>query len=302
MAGSLNPHSVVVPGVLVDRVVVAPDQMQTTQTVYDPAISGEIFRPMDSFAIPEWGLQKAMARRLALELRRGMAVNLGFGVSANVPRILIEEGLHGAVTWAIEQGAVGGVPLLDFQFGCSSNAEAIVPSPYQFTYFQGGGFDLSLLSFLQIDRDGCVNVSKLSARPHVTAGAGGFVDITAAAKRIVFSGLFTVGAKVVLENGTIRVEKEGKVKKLVDRVEHISFSGRRAVAQGQDITYVTERCVMKLTPRGLTVTEIAPGIDLQRDVLAQAEFPLLVADDLRLTPAAVLRPEPMGLTMAEQAR
>jgi propionate CoA-transferase len=230
-----------------------------------------------------------------------MAVNLGFGVSANVPRILIEEGLHGAVTWAIEQGAVGGVPLLDFQFGCSSNAEAIVPSPYQFTYFQGGGFDLSLLSFLQIDRDGCVNVSKLSARPHVTAGAGGFVDITAAAKKIVFSGLFTVGAKVVLENGAVRVEKEGKVKKLVDRVEHISFSGRRAVAQGQDITYVTERCVMKLTPKGLTVTEIAPGIDLQRDVMAQAEFPLLVADDLRLTPDAVLRPEPMGLTMAERA-
>jgi acyl CoA:acetate/3-ketoacid CoA transferase len=133
----------------------------------------------------------------------------------------------------------------------------------------------------------------------VTAGAGGFVDITAAAKKIVFSGLFTVGAKIALENGTVRVEKEGKVKKLVERIDQISFSGRRAVAQGQDITYVTERCVMKLTPRGLTVTEIAPGIDLERDVLDQAEFPLLVADDLKLTPAAVLRPEPMGLTMAE---
>ena len=300
MTGSLNPHSVVVPGVLVDKIVVAPEQLQTTQTVYDPAISGEIFRPMHSFAIPEWSLQKAMARRLALELRRGMAVNLGFGVSANVPRILIEEGLHGAVTWAIEQGAVGGVPLLDFQFGCSSNAEAIVPSPHQFTYFQGGGFDLSLLSFLQIDRDGCVNVSRLSARPHVTAGAGGFVDITATAKKIVFSGLYTVGAKIALENGTVRIEKEGKVRKLVERVEQISFSGRRAIAQGQDITYVTERCVLKLTPRGLMVTEIAPGIDLRRDVLEQAEFPLLVADDLKLTPAAVLRPEPMGLTMAER--
>ena len=120
------------------------------------------------------------------------------------------------------------------------------------------------------------------------------------AKKIVFSGLYTVGAKIALENGTVRVEKEGKVRKLVERVEQISFSGRRAIAQGQDITYVTERCVLKLTPRGLMVTEIAPGIDLRRDVMEQAEFPLLVADDLKLTPAAVLRPEPMGLTMAER--
>src|SRR6185369_16814269 len=114
---------------------------------------------------------------------------------------LLEEGLHGRVTWVIEQGAVGGVPLLGFEFGCASNAEAIVPSPYQFTYFQGGGFDASLLSFLQIDRHGNVNVSKLGIRPHVTAGAGGFVDITASAKQIVFSGYFTAGAKLGIEQG-----------------------------------------------------------------------------------------------------
>ena len=190
-----------------------------------------------------------IARRVAMELRDGMAVNIGFGISANVPRILLEEGQHGKVTWVIEQGAVGGVPLLDFKFGCSSNAEAIMPSPHQFTYFQGGGFDASLLSFLQIDRDGSVNVSKLSARPHVTAGAGGFVDITARAKKIVFSGFFNAGAKLSLANGGLRIDEEGKVKKLVDEVEHVSFSGKRAVAQGQDITYVTERCVMRLTPR-----------------------------------------------------
>ena len=179
---------VFVPGILVDAIVVAPDQMQTTQTVYDPAISGEVLRPLSSFETPAFDVAKVIARRVAQELRYGDAVNIGFGISANVPRILIEEGQHGAVTWVIEQGAVGGVPLLDFQFGCSSNAEAIVPSPYQFTYFQGGGLRLSLLSFLQIDRQGSVNVSKLSVRPHVTAGAGGFVDITSRASRIVFSG------------------------------------------------------------------------------------------------------------------
>ena len=216
-----------------------------------------------------------------MELQDGWAVNIGFGISANVPRILLEEGQHGKVTWVIEQGAVGGVPLLDFKFGCASNAEAIMPSPHQFIYFQAGGFDASLLSFLQIDRHGSVNVSKLSARPHVTAGAGGFVDITARAKKIVFSGFFNAGAKLSLANGTLRIDQEGKVKKIVSEVEHISFSGKRAVMQGQDITYVTERCVMKLTPEGLMVTEIAPGVDLERDVLGQSEIPLAVAKDLK---------------------
>jgi acyl CoA:acetate/3-ketoacid CoA transferase len=185
---TLKPHNVYVPGILVDFIVESPDQWQTTQTVYDSAISGEVFKPLSSFALMDWGVGKTIARRVAQELRVGWAVNLGFGVSANVPRIFLEEGLHGKVTWVIEQGAVGGVPLLDFQFGCSSNAEAIVPSPYQFTYFQAAGFDCSLLSFLQIDAAGSVNVSRLGVRPHVTAGAGGFVDITARARKIVFSG------------------------------------------------------------------------------------------------------------------
>jgi acyl CoA:acetate/3-ketoacid CoA transferase len=296
-SGTFKPHDVRVPGILVDYVVVAPDQLQTTHTQYDPAISGEVFRPISSFRVPEFNFQKAIARRVALELKGGMAVNIGFGISANVPRILLEEGQHGAVTWVIEQGAVGGVPLLDFAFGCSSNAESIMPSPHQFTYFQAGGFDASLLSFLQIDRYGSVNVSKLSARPHVTAGAGGFVDITSRAKKIVFSGPLVAGADVQIENGQVRVVKEGKVKKLVPEVEHVSFSGRRGVEQGQEVTYVTERCVLTLTREGVTVTEIAPGIDLQRDVLAQAGFELKVAGNLQVMPASLFRPEKIGLRL-----
>src|SRR5216684_4926555 len=296
-AGSLRPHDVVVPGVLVDVIVVAPDQKQTTNTPYDPAISGEIFRPLSTFETPAFGVGKTIARRVAQELRDGDAVNIGFGISANVPRILIEEGHHGAVTWMIEQGAVGGVPLLDFQFGCASNAEAIVPSPAQFTYFQGGGFDMSLLSFLQIDRHGCVNVSRLGLRPHVTAGAGGFVDITARAKKIVFSGLFTAGAALEIQNGALRINREGKVKKLVEAVEQISFSGRRAVQQGQEIVYVTERCVMRLESAGLTVLEIAPGVNLERDVLAQSEFPLLVAPQLKTMDANLFHPGPIRLQL-----
>jgi acyl CoA:acetate/3-ketoacid CoA transferase len=214
-----------------------------------------------------------------------------------VPRILIEEGRHGSVTWVIEQGAVGGVPLLDFQFGCASNAEAIVPSPAQFTYFQGAGFDMSLLSFLQIDRFGSVNVSKLGVRPHVTAGVGGFVDITARARKIVFSGYFTAGAGLAAHDGALVIKKEGKVKKLVEEVEQVSFSGTRAVAQGQEILYVTERCVMRLERDGVTVTELAPGAELERDVLAQAEFPLRVAQDLKLMDKTLFHPSPIRLEL-----
>jgi propionate CoA-transferase len=292
--GTLKPHQVRVPGILVDFIVEAPEQWQTTQTPYDASISGEETRDISSFSLMEFGTGKVIARRVAQELKAGWAVNLGFGVSANVPRILIEEGHHGKVTWVIEQGAVGGVPLLEFQFGCASNAEAFVASPYQFTYFQAAGFDCSLLSFLQISEQGSVNVSKLAARPHVTAGAGGFVDITARAKRIIYSGFFNAGAKMDIVEGKLRIEKEGKIKKLVNTLDQISFSGPRAKMQQQDVTYVTERCVMKLTNEGIVLTEMAPGVDLQTNILDQSEFPLIVSPQLKQMDAILFSPEKMG--------
>ena len=294
--GSIRPHDVHVPGILVDHVVEAPDMLQTTATPYDPAISGELIRPLDSFHMMDFGVQKVIARRVAQELHAGWAVNIGFGVSANVPRIFLEEGHHGAVTWVIEQGAVGGVPLLDFKFGCAANAEAFVTSPHQFAYFQAGGFDCSLLSFLEIGADGSVNVSRLAATPHRTAGAGGFVDITARAKRIVFSGTFSAGARMHVAEGRLVIDREGKIAKVVETVDQISFSGKRAIAQGQEATYVTERCVMRLTPDGLVVTEVAPGIDVKADVLDQAATPLKVADDLKTMDSALFHPGPIGLT------
>ncbi|MGF6099268.1 acyl CoA:acetate/3-ketoacid CoA transferase [Pseudomonas sp. 18175] len=298
-AGSLKPHDVHVPCNLVDHIVVAPGQMQTTQVVYDPAISGEIQQPESAFEFAPWGAEKVIARRAAMQVEKGMAVNLGFGISANVPRILLEEGHHGAATWVIEQGAVGGMPLLGFSFGCAANADAIMPSSAQFTYFQGGGFDLTLLSFLQIDRFGNVNVSKLPGKPYLTAGCGGFVDITTHAKRIVFSGFFTAGAKLSVDDGRLNILQDGKSRKLVEDVDHVTFSGRMALERGQDVTYITERCVMKLTAEGLMVTEIAPGLDLEKDVLAQAEFPLLVADEVRVMSPSLFTDRLMGLQMKE---
>jgi propionate CoA-transferase len=294
---TIKPHDVHVPGILVDYIVEVPDQWQTTQTPYDPAISGEEMRPLSSFDLMEFGTGKVIARRVAQELKAGWAVNLGFGVSANVPRVFIEEGLHGQCTWVLEQGPVGGVPLLEFQFGCSSNAEAFVPSSDQFTYFQAAGFDCSLLSFLQIGADGSVNVSKLAARPHVTAGAGGFVDITTRAQKIVYSGFFNAGAKMEIVDGKLRIDREGKVKKLTKTLDQVSFSGRRGKAQGQDVTYITERCVMKLTPAGIMVTEIALGVDLQANILDQSEFPLIVSPALKTMDAALFKPGKMGLAL-----
>lgn len=293
--GSLRPHDVRVPGILVDHVVEAPEMLQTTATPYDPAISGEVIKPLDSFSTPEFGVQKVIARRVAQDMQNGWAVNIGFGVSANVPRIFLEEGCHGAVTWVIEQGGVGGVPLLDFKFGCAANAEAFVASPHQFTYFQAGGFDCTLLSFLEVDATGSVNVSRLPATPHRTAGAGGFVDITARARRMIFSGTFNAGAKMHIADGRLVIESEGHTAKFVPKVDQVSFSGTRAMAEDRRASYVTERCVIELRKTGLTVTEIAPGIDLGRDILDQSATPLQVARDLVEMDARLFQPDPIGL-------
>ncbi|MCO6179708.1 acyl CoA:acetate/3-ketoacid CoA transferase [Ciceribacter sp. RN22] len=295
-AGSLRPHDVRVPGHLVDLVVIDPDQKQTCETPYDPAISGQIMRPWSSFKLAEHGVEKVIARRAAFELKRGMTANLGFGISAQVPRILLEEGHPDAVTWAIEQGAVGGMPLTDFAFGCASNADGFVPSPQQFIYFQGGGFDVSFLSFLEVDVEGNVNVSKLGKKPYLTAGCGGFVDITAQARKIVFSGWFEAGAEVQLTAEGIRVTKPGKFTKMVEKVEHVTFSGQRARLQGQDVLYVTERCVMQLTGDGLVATEIMPGIEPERDIVNASQGRVRVAPDAVTIDRRLLSEAPMGWT------
>ena len=293
--GSLRPHDVRVPGHLVDLIVLDPEQKQTTETPHDPAISGEVIRPWSSFEPAAHSVEKVIARRAALELKAGMTANLGFGISALVPQILLEEGHAQSVTWVIEQGAVGGVPLTGFAFGCAANADAYMPSPSQFTYFQGGGFDISFLSFLEVDGDGNVNVSKLGKRPYLTAGCGGFVDITAHARRLVFSGWFEAGAEVALEPTGLSIRKPGKFTKMVEAVEHVTYAGRRGRAQGQDVLYVTERCVMRSTHTGLMAVEIMPGIDAARDIVASSQGRVRIAPDAVAMDSRLLAGGPMGL-------
>lgn len=294
---SLNPQHVRVPGILVDVVVVAPDQLQTTQTKNDPTISGQLKKPLTQLPPVDFSLEKIIARRAAQELLGGEIVNLGFGVSALVPHILVEEGLAQEVSWVIEQGAVGGVPLLDFAFGCAQNPDAIMQSVDQFTLLQGGGFHRSMLSFLQIDRFGNVNVNLLPGKRHVTAGVGGFADITSSAPEIAFIGSFTAGRRdISLDDGRVDIRTDGMTK-FVNDVASVTFSGQRAVARGQRVKYITERCVIELTADGLVVTEVAPGIDLERDILAHCEFELRVAPDLCAMDAALFLPGLTGLAL-----
>ncbi|MFV0426626.1 MAG: acyl CoA:acetate/3-ketoacid CoA transferase [Beutenbergiaceae bacterium] len=297
--GSLDPQAVKVPGILVDVLVEAPDQMQTTETIYDPAISGQLRRPTATIAPIPFSLEKIMARRAAAELRDGETVNLGFGVSALVPHVLVEERLERSVSWVLEQGPVGGIPLLDFAFGCSQNPDALMQSADQFTLLQGGGFHRAFLSFLEIDAHGNVNVHHLERRRHVTAGVGGFADITTRAPQIVFVGSFTAGRRDIDISPTqgLSINADGPHTKLVPDVAAITFNGQQALARGQQVKYVTERCVLDLTPAGLQVSEIAPGVDLQKDVLDRSGFPLLVSDALRTTDLHYYSHDRIGLTL-----
>jgi len=281
--GALRPHDVRVPGHLVDLIVLDPDQRQTTETPHDPAISGEIRRAWGSFTLAEHGVEKVIARRAAMELRKGQTANLGFGISAMVPRILLEEGHPDAVTWAIEQGAVGGMPLTGFAFGCASNADAYVPSPQQFIYFQGAGFDMSFLCFVEVDREGNVNVSKLAGVP---IGPGGFIDIAQNARKVVFCGTFDAkGTELDIGGGKLTIRRHGDVRKFVDAVEQVTFSGREARRSSQTVLYVTERAVFRLEDDGLVLAEVAPGVDIRRDIIERMAFAPLVPRQPALMPA-----------------
>lgn len=298
-----HPREVHVPGALVDAIVVAPDQQQAGGIFFDPAISGTEVKSLDDIDRVGFDITKVIARRAAMELHHGDLANLGFGISANVPRILMEEGLDGEVTWVIEQGPVGGFPVTGKAFGAAYNPDAIVASSDQFILLQGGGIDIALLSFMEVSGHSDVNVSLMRKATHVTAGVGGFADITAHAKRIVFSGQFTAGRKEVkLGDGRLEIVSDGTIAKFLPEVAQITWSGQVGAQRGQQVLYVTERAVLELRDEVITVVEIAPGVDLERDVLAKAGIPLAVADDLLLMDARIFTDEPMGLELGAPRR
>ena len=299
--GSLNPRQVKIPGVLVDCVVVAETpahHMQTFVTQYNPAFSGEIRVPMNSLASMAMSERKWIARRAALELKRNAVVNLGIGMPEGVAEVANEEEVIDLLTLTAEPGVIGGIPAGGLNFGAAVNTQAIIDQPSQFDFYDGGGLDIAILGLAQSDAQGNLNVSRFGPR---LAGAGGFINISQAAREVVFVGTFTAGdLRVRLEGGRVRIDSEGTQRKFVREVEQRTFSGERALARGQRVLYVTERCVFRLardaTGRsGLELIEIAPGIDLEREILGQMDFAPTISPDLRLMDASLFADATMNL-------
>ena len=293
--GSLDPKLVAIPGIYVDSIVVGSieDNEQCLGMPYDGSLTGEFRIPVDAIPPIPLDAKKIIARRAAMELLPHAVTNLGIGMPEGVAAVAAEEGLEGLVL-TTEVGAIGGIPAGGKDFGAAINADCILDQPAQFDFYDGGGLDVAFLGLAQMDAAGNINVSKFGPK---IAGCGGFINITQNAKRVVYCGTFTAGGlDVAVEDGRLAIRREGSVRKLLRQVEQITFSGAYAARRGQHVLYVTERAVFALTPEGVELKEIAPGVDLQRDILDQMDFQPIIRKVRAMDPR-IFRPEPMGLTL-----
>lgn len=275
--GTIRPREVSVPGNLVDYVLPCPDQAQTYHGPYDLALAG-LAEPGGTFDVPDnfQLVRRVVAERAAVELIDGATVNFGFGMSSGVAEIVAKRGTRDDYRFTIEQGIHGGQLLTGDLFGIAAHPASILPSCQQFDLYSGGGLDQTFLGLAEIDRAGSVNVSHFGGQ---ISGPGGFIDISQGAQRVVFCGSFDAkGTRLSVEGGALRIAAHGQVQKLVQAVEGITFSGPEAQRRGQRVTYVTERAVFELTPEGVELTEVAPGVDVKADVLERMGFAPIVRE------------------------
>jgi acyl CoA:acetate/3-ketoacid CoA transferase len=298
VAGSLPAQQVVVPGFLVDAIVIHPGQWQTVEGEYNPAFSGQVKVPLHRVEPLPLTERKVVARRAFQELFAGAVVNLGVGMADGVAAVAAEEGFADQITLTVEQGVIGGIPAKGIVFGVSHNPTAFVDQPYQFDFYDGGGLDVSCLGCGEIDPMGNVNVSKLGDK---LIGTGGFVNISQNAKKVVFCSTFTAGGLAVEIGGRdLRIVCEGRYRKFRNAIEQVTFNAKYCLSRGHEILYVTERAVFKATPEGLLLMEIAPGANLQRDILDQMEFrPLLAPGGPALMDVRLFRPETLSTPVNE---
>lgn len=291
--GSLRPRDVVVPGALVDIAFLDPDQTQTYYTDYSPYYAGVMRKPATGGEPLPLDIRKVIARRALLEFRPEDICNLGFGISQSIGAIAWEEGIDDRFVLTVEQGIFGGIPVGGMEGGAGFNYQAVIDQPYMFDFYEGGGLDITSLSFAQVDAAGNVNVHQFGER---LRGPGGFPNISAHTGRICFVGTLTTGGlEVEIGDGRLRIVEEGGVPKMVDNVAEVSFSGRLASRRGQQVKYITERAVFELIDGTVTLVEVAEGIDPERDVIAHMGFRPALADEVALMDPRVFRQEPMGL-------
>lgn len=295
-AGTLPPKDVFVPGMLVDYVCVArspEEQPQTSAALYEPWLSGQVKMPLSAIEPMLISERKVVCRRAALELKPNMVINLGIGIPEYVGAVAAEEGLIEYLTSTVESGPIGGVAQSALRFGSCINPEAFLEHPVMFDFYNGGGLDLTVLGMAELDENADLNVSKFGPR---VAGAGGFINITQSTKTIVFVGTFTAGGlKCKVGGGKLTIEQEGKTKKFIKKVAQITFSGQFAREHNLKVYFVTERAVFTIGPNGPLLIEIAPGVDLEKDVLGQMEFKPEIAKDLKLMDERIFMDQPMGI-------